>query len=644
MKKLLPLFLAFLTGMTCNAQELKPVSKAVRDIAVTRKYNVPTNLKPPMVNKYEIPPAVKTNDWDVFVETEIIYTTYDLQSYSGLSNRIWAWEDGYVAAVATRSTETSHNYTFPDLGTGYNFCNGSEWAPRPTQRIESVRTGWPSIAGWGENGEVVVSSDFTDHRIMVLTRENKGVGPWDEKVQEGPEGGPGIAWPRMTSSGEDNAFIHVFALTLPSENGGTPWMGQDGALLYYRSGDGGETWDITDEILDGIGADDYLNIGADDYILTSKDNIVVLVIGSPWRDLAMWKSTDNGDNWEKTVIWQHPYPFFDLQTDLMTDTLWAVDGSADAAIDNDGMVHVVWGLGRVSRLEDAPPDSGYFSYWPFTDGVGYWNETMEAPIPDAENPHHTLMDTRLNDMGMLVGWSQDLNNSGVRLDFEGSSDPPFHTYRELGVSGMPSIAVCDGEIMVAFSSVTETYMTPDGQQNYKHVWVRYSYSNGNFWSEFYDVAENNIFHLYDECIYPVVTYPVAPHHYSFQFIYQVDNHPGLFLDGDQDPTTNRIIHARHEFYVGIDEPGGAPHHLNVMNVYPNPASAEATINLQLGHDVPVWVEVFNLTGQKVQDIPPTRLAAGNQTIRVDVSLLKQGAYFCKITAGAETATRKLIVE
>lgn len=644
MKRLLLLIVALCTGFTGFAQELKPVSKDVRDIAVTRQYQVPTDLTPPMLNKYEIPSGDFKSATMLGTETEIIETVYDLQTNADLSNRIWVWEDGTIAAVATRGIENPSGFAFPDRGTGYNYYDGSAWGPKPSQRLESIRTGWPSIAGWGENGEVVVSHDFGSIEIMVLTRENKGTGAWEEKMLEGPDGGPGIVWPRMTTSGDNNEYIHVFALTLPSANGGSPWMGQDGALLYYRSADGGETWDIRDEQLEGIGEDFYLNLSADDYILSSKGSTVVLVTGSPWYDMAMWKSTDNGDTWEKTVIWEHPYPFFDLQTDLMSDTLWAVDGSVDAAIDDNGNVHVVWGVGRVSRLEAAPPDPGFYSYWPYTDGVGYWNETMEAPIPEAENPHHTLMDTYLEEMGMLVGWSQDVNGSGVRLDFEGTGDPQFNTYRELGVSGMPSIAIYDSWVFVVYSSVTETFMTADGAQNYKHIWNRSSYDLGQNWGEFYDVVADNIFHLYDECIYPVLAEQVDPS-VSFQLIYQADNIPGLYLDEDHDPVTNRIIHNNMIFTVGVNEPGdGMSNVVEVSHCYPNPTNGVTQITVDLSRDHMVGVEFFNMTGQKVFEIPATSLQAGSHILSFDASSFTPGVYFYKITAGAESVSRKMIVE
>ncbi len=42
-------------------------------------------------------------------------------------------------------------------------------------------------------------------------------------------------------------------------------MGQDGALLYSRSMDGGATWDIQNYFFDALGPDYFVNIEADGY-------------------------------------------------------------------------------------------------------------------------------------------------------------------------------------------------------------------------------------------------------------------------------------------------------------------------------------------------------------------------------------------
>jgi len=491
-------------------------------------------------------------------ETEIIETLYDLQSNSTLGNRIHAWPDGTISAVCTRGIDQPAGFVFPDRGTGYNYFDGSSWNPKPTSRVETVRTGWPSIASLGLNGEIIVSHRF-GVKLVILTRPAKGTGNWAETYYSGPGGNVNPSWPRMVTSGESNEFVQLIYNT----NG--VFEGQTTALLYSRSSDGGQTWDIQDQLLEGVGSDYYIAIGADEYVMAAKGNVVAVLVVDLWKDLFLMKSTNNGSTWQKKMIWEHPYPFFDIQTTLTSDTLYTADKSASLAIDSNGMCHVVWGIGRVSRLASSPPEPGFFDYWPYTDGIGYWNEGM-GQIPEAPNPHHTMSADYLESLGMLCGWTQDVNNSGFLFDYEGTGNPQFNTYRSIGISTMPTLAInSDGIMAVAFSSVTETYVTPDGLQNYKHIWARASADNGVTWGDFYDLQAGNIFHIYDECIYPVLTQssPIG----GFNLIYMADNQPGLYVDEDHDPTTNRIIHNKLPYSD-----------LNIVITFLHPTNLTATVN------------------------------------------------------------------
>ncbi|MEZ5197145.1 MAG: hypothetical protein R2764_12280 [Bacteroidales bacterium] len=55
------------------------------------------------------------------------------------------------------------------------------------------------------------------------------------------------------------------------------------------------------------------------------------------------KSTDGGDTWDKTLIWEHPYPMWFNE---VTDTFFCMDGSFDVELDMNGMAHLVFGINR----------------------------------------------------------------------------------------------------------------------------------------------------------------------------------------------------------------------------------------------------------------------------------------------------------
>ena len=626
MKKFLLFTLSICIGFLAYSQDRTQISKELRNFSRVREYKVPTDPTPPMVN-YNLAPSPVYKDAKVlrYNETEIIDTKYDLQSNTMLGNRLWVHPDGTMAAVCIRGLLDEGS--FPDRGTGYNYFDGTAWGPKPSERIEDTRCGWPSYAAWGPTGEMVVAHNGVSG-LEISKREVKGTGEWTQENYLGPAGLENDpTWPRLTTSGDDNEIIHMFY------NSYVEWGGQLTALLYSRSIDGGEIWDPQDIILDELGEDYYFDIGADDYVLASKGDVVVLLIGGIFTDLFMMKSVNNGDDWEKIMVWENPYPFFDWNTTITTDTLYTCDNSADVAIDANGMCHVTWGVSRVAH--DAVGTS--YSYWPYTDGIGYWNEGM-GEIEPLDNPHHTMSPANLEENGMLVGWAQDLDGSGgVELD-----EFDLMSYRELGISTMPSISVDDnGVVAVGYATVNED--KNNTVYYYKRIWVRTSPDLGYTWGEFYDVTDD-IVHIFDECIYPVFAKNSTDT--EFHLMYNADNIPGLFLDDDHGAEINRMTHVAllKDEIVSIND----PNHVNTSEVtvsqnYPNPCNSYTEVIIEIQEKMQVSLEIFNIAGQKIFEIPASTLASGSHSLKIDASVLSNGIYFYTVTAGDNSITRKMIV-
>ncbi len=77
-----------------------------------------------------------------------------------------------------------------------------------------------------------------------------------------------------------------------------------------------------------------------------------------------------------------------------------------------------------------------------------------------------------------------------------------------------------------------------------------------------------------------------------------------------------------------------------INVYPNPASVNATIELDA--EQAVSVQVFDVTGRLVWSATQEYDAFDN-TLQLDLSDWQDGAYFVKVNDGEETVVRKLMV-
>jgi len=563
---------------------------------------------------------------------EAIYgnTYFDLQSNTSSPNsRVVAYDDGTVGAVFTFGLAFT---AFADRGTGYNYYDGNNWGPYPTQRIEAERTGWASYAAWGENGEINTShysgTSSGVGGLVFSKRANKGTGAWEYVDFHSPEPLAEYLWPRMTTGGVDNSAIHVIAMTMPVANGGIVYQGLDGALLYSKSVDGGATWNPEHLLIDETSSTYYNSFAGDTYEIEAQGENVGILYGESWQDLALLKSTDGGNTWTQTIIWQNPYPFW--ATGQVTDTFYCADGAHSLAFDQNGMVHVVFGINR------ALSDGATQSWFPLVDGMGYWNENRAtfSNSLDALNPYGEA-GTELIDDYSLIGWSQDINNNGT-WDILGEVGLYY-----VGPTSMPQILIDENnEIYVVFAAITETYN--NGIQDYRHLWARYS-PNGDFWGPYVHLT-SDIIHIFDECVFPSIAEGSDEY---FHLVYQTDGEPGLAVRGDEDPYGENFMRYmkvdKEEVRVGIKE-NNVINDYDVLQNYPNPASGVTTVNVNIRKTSDLSLEVVNMMGQVVMTVDAGVAQPGMNRIKFDVSNLTSGAYFYTVRAGASSVSKKMIVE
>ncbi len=593
-----------------------------RDVAVKVEYKKPVDN---IAGFVATPAMTNTTDAVAVNETIIGMTQYDLQSNTLLSNRIHMYPDGTIGAVWTRGMTAT---AFPDRGTGYNYFDGTTWGPEPSDRIESLRTGWPSYAPLGADGELVVSHDFGANELIYLSRDVKGMGNWNENTYTYTNGPASLSWNRTATNGNT---IHMIA------NSFGAYMGMNDAVVYSRSLDAGLTWDTENIILDGMDDSYYFELGPDDYVWAEPQNgQIAFLVGGAWNDLFMMKSDDDGDNWEKTVIWEHPYPFFDWEVTI-TDTFFCVDNSASICLDNSGKAHVAFGINRVIHPETG---TSYFLY-PYVDGIGYWNEDMATFSNDLDAlapPQYGYANSEMVEDVNYIGWMQDVDGSGA---IELNSEIMF--YRELGPSTMPTVMVDDNDdVFVLFASTTETYV--NDVYNYKHLWGR-AFSDG-VWGEFLDLT-SNIIHIFDEAIYPVMAQFSSDA--NIHYIYNADVTPGTALDEEHGYQDNRMIYGqlpKSELLppIGINEVDISQNIMQLSQNFPNPVQRSTRITITLEKSSNLNLEVTNLLGQIVINNKLGEFDAGSHEVSFNMEDLEAGIYFYTINDGNSRITKRLIKE
>ncbi len=618
MKKLLLSFVALvmaaglLAQTPLQLQKQDPYYKQVIDEKPIPMVDYPAVYAPP--NPY----VNVTRD----TETWIGLTRFDLQSNYSIAPRIHLFPDNTIGATFSYGM---FDPNFSDRGTGYNYFDGSSWGPNPTERIETIRTGWPSYAPYGPNGEIVVShmAAAAEWYLVINKRETKGTGMWEESTLMGPPAAAGILWPRMITAGENNDIIHVIALTTPVANGGAEYEGMDGALVYSRSSDGGMTWDIENVLLEGMTGEDYPGFSADTYSWAAAQGDVLAFSVSVGRtDGFVMKSEDGGDTWTKMLFYESLDNFMDLNVNY--GNFGGTDGFHSVVIDDNGMVHVA--VGR--QVHNVPGDgSGY--YYPYSNGLLYWNETMPA------------MDTT------IIG-SEILEPQGIVPDeyllaelFDNGEEllellvPNYYA----SLTSMPYLVFDPVEkiLYCFYSAITLGY--DNGETNYRHIWMRFSDDYGQTWSPYVDLNDNFL-NMFNENIFPSATSTVNEY---VHLVYQSDNLPGLAVRLEShEYTDNNIVHLTVGTVVGINE--REANIVGMEQIYPNPAMDKVNVVVNVDKPVIANISLVNMLGQEVISRTHSFGYAGAHQLEFNVNDYNSGIYFVRVQAGNNVVTRKLIVQ
>lgn len=602
---------------------LKPVKadyhkfqKSPKDVALKRVWNKKQEQVQPagekVRNKYSMKSVTPT-------EAELGETRYDLQTNQSIQNRIYLYEDGTIGATWTMGFSETE---FPDRGTGYNYYNGSSWDASPVERIENKRTGWPSIAALGA-GELIVTHNSING-LEFCKRSTKGSGAWTETLFQGPGASDDLSWPRVVTNGTNKETIHLFAVTSPVVNGGVLYNGMDGALVYSRSQDGGNSWDISNVQIPGTDINYYKSFGGDCYSFAEpKGDTLAFVVGDNFKDVFLLKSNDNGTSWTKTMIYQHPFPFFDEGSTLILDTIWVCDGSTAVQIDKDGKAQVFFGLMRVNNADTTDEQT---SYWPYTDGLAWWKE--------GDDQFTTLNVDSIYDNDHLVGWMQDLNGNDTVI-----GDMTGYAKWEISLTSMPNVCIDDKNDMYLLMAGTMETLN-DGDQNYRHVWARKWDHLTNLWGDFFDLNEG-IVHQYDDCVFPCIS---PKSNLFIHYIYQADDEAGLAVRGDEDPyTDNRIIYgkAMKSQFVGINEPdaifaGGS-------SISPNPAEDYTNLYFGLNTAAQINISLADINGKQINQWNSGKFEPGNHNIYVPLKSLSPGMYLLILQAGQQKICHKIVV-
>jgi len=517
MKKLFTLALILLVATTGYAQ--------VRKVS---KYDAKNKVATMQVTKgMESSEKVPSKPNKTRSDGELDYTTYDWQTNWSNINRTIVWPDGKVSFAYNMATD----YSYSDRGTGIGTydSNNDEWIPLGG-RIENEKTNFGSIARYRENGIVVASQTNTMCGVYIV----------EDKDNMMPNSVPATNYldptydpfcPLVMTSGPNRDIIHVVATANVPDADSIYVPGAEGAnkpIIYFRSTDGGQTWDKENVILPYLSNEYGVAWGPHVcyWMETTEDNCLALVVNNPWSDGMVIYSYDNGDTWERKVFYHHP----------------GINSTFDDWFMYPRWTSCVWGahdelcLAYEFNCSTGEPGSGRYDLG--VGGVAFWSESL----PHQGSGQPFIMDSEyikdlwdsspyFNDPPYQMwpeyfGYVAGTENS-MYFNIE---DLSLHGDYKCGPVAMPvlvKLPITDGAMLAVWCSLDLNNTDGTNNKFYFKLWASLSLNGGHTWTPQFQLIDDFMWAL-NEFIYPQVAVVGT----TLVVVVQTDSETGIFVQGD----------------------------------------------------------------------------------------------------------------
>jgi len=573
-------------------------------------------------------------------------TYYDLQSNYAMPHRLVVHPNGAVSATWTTSPNDVSG--FPARGCAYNYKGlDNKWLTSDSNCVETVRTGWANIGILRNGSEFTIGHDAANGGFYITQNTTPGSRPTiSTPILQEPPYKP--IWGRMANDGDTIHMVYSYTDSAAAGEKRAPTRkGIFAPMVYSRSINGGTAWDIQHIMLPDYDSTLTNNGGADQYAIDVKGKTVAIVNADKFQGVILWKSTDAGATFKRIIADTFKYtPYTSKQ--LMLDTPYTNDGSCDVLIDNDGDIHVFWGLARVGDRDTT--DALYTDYFG-VQGIGYWSEKtatsklIASSLPFDRDGDGVIQLQSATFYGLQSGQLPTVNGSKLATCARLGNTNPMR---------QPNAAVdANGNIYCVFSVPIEGDVSELGA-NFRDIGIVHSTNDGGSWSQPQNITQV----LTREDDFATVARKANG---FLHVMWQQDIEPGTNLQNNSTADQNHPVVLNEMYYQAIpvstilnneigmvwglktEKPNTG--NLFVVNQnYPNPFSGTTDVLVYLTQPGDVKLEVRNMAGAVVLATDFNGLFKGNHVLTINGENLPAGVYTYSLTSGGSTVSNTMMVK
>lgn len=133
--------------------------------------------------------------------------------------------------------------------------------------------------------------------------------------------------------------------------------------------------------------------------------------------------------------------------------------------------------------------------------------------------------------------------------------------------------------------------------------------------------------------------------------HHTSNSPKYYSFTDQPKASGKILYrlkqldtdGQFEYSSEVSVDLGLPTEFSLSQNYPNPFNPETVIGYALPVTGEVNISIYNAIGEKITTLVDGMKEAGNHQVSFNADNLPSGLYFCRMTAGKFTTTRKMML-